>query len=169
MFLKSARMLAYALSQSPSPRRMAAGIALGVAVGLVPKGNLLGLGLLTLLCCLNINVVAGLLTATLVSLVSYHADAAFHVLGRSLLTYDGLKPVWTWVSAQPLAAWTDFNNTVVLGSFCLALVGVVPVYWLTLPLCRRLVPAMSERVQRWKIVQWLTGVSIAGRVTAASP
>lgn len=168
MILKSARMLAQALAASPSPRRMAAGIALGVAVGLVPKGNLLAIGLMTGMCCLNVNVVAGLLTALLVSLVSFHADPLFHEVGRSLLTWDRLLPTWTWVAAQPISAWTDFNNTVVLGSFMIGLAAIAPVYWLTLPLCRRFVPAISEKVQRWKIIQWLTGASIATRMNTAS-
>lgn len=168
MILKTVRMLAKAFVISPSPRRMAAGIALGLAVGLVPKGNLLAVGLMTLMCCLNINLVAGLLTALLVSLVSQFGDPLFHVVGYQLLTWEPLQPAWVWVASQPIAAWTDFNNTVVLGSFATGLLSILPAYWLTLPVCRRYVPVVSERLQKWKIVRWLTGVSIVSRVTAAS-
>ena len=168
MILKTARMLTKALVASPSPQRMAAGIALGAAVGLVPKGNLLAVGLMTLMCCLNVNVAAGLLTAVLVSFVSYVGDPIFHLTGRFLLTSDQLQPAWIWFAAQPVAAWTDFNNTVVLGSFVTGLLAIVPVYYITLPVCRRVVPVISERVQRWRIAQWLTGASIANRMTAAS-
>ena len=168
MILKSARMLTKAFVSSPSPRRMAAGIALGVAVGLVPKGNLLAVGLMTLMCCVNVNVAAGLLTAVLVSLVSFAGDPLFHGVGRFLLTSDHLQPAWVSLSSQPFVAWTDFNNTVVLGSFVVGVVAIVPIYFLVLPVCRRVVPVISERVQRWRIAQWLTGASIANRVTAAS-
>jgi uncharacterized protein (TIGR03546 family) len=141
---------------------------LGVAVGLVPKGNLLAIGLMTIMCCVNVNVAAGLLTAVLVSLVSFVGDPIFHAVDRFLLTADPLRPAWTWFASLPVARWTEFNNTVVLGSFIVSLLVIIPIYRLTLPVCRRVVPVISERVQRWKIAQWLTGASIANRMTTAS-
>ena len=58
----SLRFLTQALTAQASPRAVAMGFALGVAVGLVPKGNLTVVALTLLLFTLRVNIAAGLVT-----------------------------------------------------------------------------------------------------------
>ena len=54
------RYLAKALVLESTPRQMAWGFALGMAVGLVPKGNLIAITLMTVLCALMFKTMLGL-------------------------------------------------------------------------------------------------------------
>ena len=56
MFIKPFRMAAQAFALKMSPRRMAAGLAIGTAAGMVPKGNLTAIVLMTVLCALQVNL-----------------------------------------------------------------------------------------------------------------
>ncbi len=168
MLLKPLRLAARAFALELSPRRMAAGLALGTAVGLVPKGNLTAVVLMTLLCALQVNLAAGLVAVFAVSMLAPLADPLFHEIGYAVLTADRLQPLWTWLFSRPVVLWTDLNNTVVMGSLLVALVSAYPVYRVMSPLCERYVPVISEKVRKWKIVLWLAGASVTERIGAAS-
>ena len=57
-------------------------------------------------------------------------DALFHSLGQSLLIGSGaLEPAWTGMYNTPVLALTNFNNTVVLGSFLVWCAAAVPLYF----------------------------------------
>ncbi len=167
MLLKPLRMAARAFALKMSPRRMAAGLAIGTAVGMVPKGNLTAVVLMTLLCALQVNLAAGLFAVLVVSLIASFADPLFHEIGYALLTAESLRETWTWFFNRPLAAWTDLNNTVVMGSLLVGLASIYPVYRAMRPVCERYVPIISERVRKWKIVMWLAGASVTDRLSAA--
>ncbi|MCA9077338.1 MAG: TIGR03546 family protein [Planctomycetaceae bacterium] len=168
MLLKPLRMAAQAFALKMSPRRMAAGLALGTAVGMVPKGNLTSVVLMTLLCALRINLAAGLFAVFVVSIIASFADPLFHEIGHALLTAESFQETWTWFFNRPLAAWTDLNNTVVMGSLIVGLASIYPVYRGCRPICERYVPVISEKVRKWKIVMWLAGASVTDRMSAAS-
>ncbi len=167
MLLKPLRMAARAFALKMSPRRMAAGLALGTAVGMVPKGNLTAVVLMTLLCALRVNLAAGLFAVLVVSIVASFADPLFHEIGYAVLTAEGLQETWIWFFNRPLALWTDLNNTVVMGSLLVGLASMYPVYRATWPICERSVPIIQERVRKWKIVIWLAGASVTDRMSAA--
>ena len=61
--LRPLRLVAKALVAENSPRQLALGFALGMMVGLVPKGNLIALGLTLVLFGTRVNVGAGLVAA----------------------------------------------------------------------------------------------------------
>ena len=56
IFLRPLRYLAQALILETTPRQLAWGFALGMLIGLIPKGNLIAVALMTLCCALRINV-----------------------------------------------------------------------------------------------------------------
>src|SRR5690606_34811882 len=120
-----------------SPRQIAMGFALGVVLGLIPKGNLLAVFMATLLLSLRVNKSAGMLSAVLVSFGAYLCDPLADRIGSALLLSPALKPLWTWLYNLPVVPWTDFNNTVVLGSFVLGWMLVYPVYRAALPAATR--------------------------------
>ena len=63
------------------------------------------------------------------SLVSPFFDPLYDRIGVVLLTFDPLSGFWTSLYQVPLAPWTSFNNSVVLGSFVLGSAAFVPVYF----------------------------------------
>lgn len=168
MLLKPLRMAAQAFALKMSPRRLAAGLAVGTAVGMVPKGNLTAVVMMTVLCAVQVNLAAGLFAVLIVSLVASLADPLFHQIGYAVLMAESLQSTWIWFFNQPLAAWTDLNNTVVMGSLIVGLISIHPVYRATRPVCERYAPVISERVRKWKVVMWLAGAAVTERLSAAA-
>ena len=123
------RSLRQALEFGDTPRQLALGVALGVVLGLVPKGNLLCVGLCLLALATRVNLGMTMVAAVVFSLLSPLADPLTHRIGLTLLTWGVMQPVWDVLYNVPLAPWTGFNNTVVLGSLALGLGLLLPTYW----------------------------------------
>ncbi len=121
-----------------TPRQLALGCALGLILGLVPKGNLLALAIATLVCSLRLNLLAAMLSTLVFSFLAPWLDPVTHVIGLAVLGNDSLTDHWRALYQYPLAPWTSFNNTVVLGSLLLGGGISVPFYLLVKFLCGQL-------------------------------
>ena len=80
LLLRPLRFLAQALTANDSPRQTAWGFTLGMMVGLLPKGNLLAIGLAMLLCAVQVNKAAGLLAIGVFSYLGWAFDDFAHRL-----------------------------------------------------------------------------------------
>ena len=162
--LRPFRLFFKALVVDATPRQMAFGLALGVLVGLVPKGNLLAIGLMMLLCSLRVNLGVGLATVFATSWAGMLLDPITHRIGEFLLKSDALKPLWETMYDTALLPWTDFNNTVVLGSFVLGAGAFLPLYFLSRPIFGLLTPRLVAWAQRFRLVSLLWGGELTGKL-----
>lgn len=165
-FLKPLRLLAKALAALDSPKQLAAGLALGFAVGLVPKTSLLAhLGLIVL-CAIQVNLAAAYAAAALASLAAFPVDPLAHVVGEALLVRAAfLKPLWTALYNLPVVPWTGFNNTVTLGWAVLGTALAYPLYRVLLGPCERHAPALGARLKTFKVVQLLLGAEVGEKLS----
>lgn len=149
-----------ALQGGGDPRHAAAGLALGAAWGLVPKGNLFSIIFLLLFFFFRVDKAAALASALIFSGAGHLIDGPAHALGLTLLRAGGLKPLWTWLYGLPIVPWTRFNNTVVLGNLAIGLLLYAPLYWAG----HRLVAFYQERcapvVAQWPLIKFLTGLRL---------
>lgn len=126
------------------PSELAWGLAIGVGIGLIPKGNLVSLMLIGLLVSLRVNHGIAALAAVGCSFLAGRLDPWTHELGVVVLGAEQvrtfLERVWNW----PLMPWTDLNNTVVMGSTLLATAALLPTYAVSLPLFRWLAPRIEQ-------------------------
>ncbi len=164
LLLRPFRFLANALSAESTPNQMAWGFALGVAVGFVPKGNLLALILVTILGASRVNLGAGALATFLVSWLAMLVDPLLESVGAWLLTRESLHSTWTWMYNAPVLPWTKFNHAVVLGGFVVGLAAVYPSYRLSRPLFEKYAPVVADRVRKWWIARLLWGTDVGGRI-----
>jgi uncharacterized protein (TIGR03546 family) len=160
------RYLAKALLLESTPRQMAWGFAIGMAIGLVPKGNLIAISLMTLLGALRINIAAGTGAIALFSWVGMYLDPVSHRLGHFLLTHPGLQKFWTNLAGMKFVPWTDFHNTVVLGSTLIGLAAVLPVYFATRPAFEKYAPKLAAYITRYRVVALLTGSHLVSRAAS---
>jgi uncharacterized protein (TIGR03546 family) len=129
-WLKLIKSFLSVLRDGQTPAQIAAGFALGSILGLSPMLTLQGALIWLVLLALDINLSAGLLAMTLFSLFAFVFDPVFHRAGYWLLVdVPALQAAWTWMYNAPIAPLTRFYNTVVMGSFAIALVLAVPVYF----------------------------------------
>lgn len=164
IFLRPLRFLAKALLLDATPRQLAAGFALGMLIGLIPKGNLIAISLMMLFCALRINLAAGTASMAVFAWVGMFLDPISHRAGHFLLTHQTLEPYWASLYGVKLMPWTAFNNTVVLGSTAIGLALLVPAYALSRPVFARFAPGLADYVRKYHVVQVLHGGEVTGRL-----
>jgi uncharacterized protein (TIGR03546 family) len=164
IFLRPLRFLAQALLLDATPRQLAAGFALGMMIGLIPKGNLIAISLMALFCALRINLAAGTASIAIFAWVGMFLDPISHRVGHTLLSHAALEPYWASLYAVKLMPWTAFNNTVVLGSAVIGLALLVPVYALSRPLFARITPGLAAFVRKYHVATVLHGGEVTGNL-----
>lgn len=124
------RSLRETMKFGDTPQQLALGVALGLVIGLVPKGNFMCVGLCLIAVSTRVNLGATMLSAVVFSLASPLLDPLTHRIGLKLLTWELLQPVYAVLYSVPFVAWTAFNDTVVIGSLLLGLGASAPTYWI---------------------------------------
>jgi len=146
--LKLLRSLFKTLHSDGSPAQIAAGVALGAALGLTPIANAHNLVVLLLLAILNVSFAAGMLAWGVFVPVGFLLDPAFDRIGHWLLTLPSLRPLWTAWDNLPVLALSNFNNTVVLGSVVAWLLLFTPIFLLARYGVLRYRATLGERVKQ---------------------
>ena len=147
--LKLVRSLFKTLHSDGSPGQLAAGVALGAALGLTPIANAHNALVFLLLAILNVSFAAGMLAWALFVPIGFLLDPVFDRIGHWLLIdAQSLRPIWTAWDNVPGLALTNFNNTVVLGSVVGWLVLFVPIYFLSRYGVVRYRATIGERVRQ---------------------
>jgi len=163
-FLRPLRFFVRALVEDTDPKQMALGFALGLTIGLVPKGNLIAMTLMVTLGIVRVNLGVGMVTAFLVSLFAGLLDGATHQIGKLLLLNDSLTPIWTDLYNLPFGQWTAFNNTIVMGGLTLGLALFIPAYLVSKPAFAKYTPDLSERLQKSRLYHLLLSGELTSRL-----
>ncbi len=128
--IKLLQSLFQTLHSEGSPRQVAAGIMLGAGIGLTPLLSAHNLVLFAAIVLLNVSFGGGMLGMALFTPVGFLLDPLFDRIGLALLEATGLRGLWTAWYNIPLLPYTNFNNSVTLGSFVFWVVTAVPIYLL---------------------------------------
>lgn len=155
--LKLLQSLVRELHSDGTPNQIAFGVALGAALGLTPIANAHNLVVVVLLLVLNVSFGAGMLAWALFVPVGFALDPAFDRIGRTLLVETpSLQPLWTsWFNA-PVVPYTNFNNSVVLGSVVAWLLLFGPIFLLARVGVVRYRATYGERIRRSRFYQAVT-------------
>jgi uncharacterized protein (TIGR03546 family) len=154
--LKLIQSIIKTLHSEGTPGQVAAGIALGSALGLTPLVNVHNLIVFTLIVILNVSFGGGMLGWALFVPVGFLLDPAFDAIGRQLLSAPSLRPLWTDWFNTPLLPYTNFNNSVVLGSVVGWLFLAVPIFFAARYGVARYRATIGERVRRSRFYQAVT-------------
>ena len=156
LFLKLIQQLVAALNSEGTPGQVAAGIALGAVLGLTPLMNLHNLVLFGCALILNVSMPGVFLGWMIFVPVGFALDPLFNALGTTLLGAPSLQGVWTTLYNVPAVPLTNFNNTIVLGSFVFWAVTLVPFYFLWKWAVTRYRAAVFERLKKMRFFQMIT-------------
>ncbi len=154
--LKLIQSIIKTLHSDGTPGQVAAGMALGAALGLTPLLNVHNLLVFALIMLLNVSFGGGMLGWALFVPLGFILDPLFHAIGSQLLQADSLRPLWTGMYNTPLMPYTNFNNTVVLGSVVGWLVLAVPIFFGARVGVARYRATIGARVQQSKLYKALT-------------
>ena len=127
--LKLLQSLVKTLHSDGTPAQIAAGFALGAALGLTPIANAHNVVVFLLLAVLNVSFGAGMLAWALCIPLGFALDPLFDRVGRALLLdTPALRDTFTRLDNTPLLALTGLGNSVVLGSVVVWLALFVPLF-----------------------------------------
>lgn len=155
--LKLLQSLVATLHSEGTPNQIGIGAALGAALGLTPLVNAHNALVLVLLCVLNVSFGAGMLGWALFVPVGFALDPVFDRLGRLLLMETpSLRPLWTTLDNMPLLPYTNFGNTVVLGSVVGWLLLFGPIWILSRQLVLTYRARYADRVRATRFYQAVT-------------
>ena len=155
--LKLLQSLDKTLHSEGTPGQVAAGMALGAALGLTPLINVHNLVIAALILVLNVSLGGALLGWALFVPLGFLLDPVFDRLGRQLLLETpALAPMWTaWFNA-PILPYTNFNNTIVLGSVVAWLALSLPIFFAARSGVARYRATIGERVRQSRFYNAVT-------------
>ncbi len=148
--LKLIQSIIKTLHSDGTPGQVAAGMALGAALGLTPLMNVHNLVVFSLIVILHVSFGGAMLGWALFVPLGFILDPLFHAIGLSLLEAPALRPLWTGWYNTPLIPYTNFNNSVVLGSVVGWLVLTVPIFFAARWAVARYRATNGARVQQSK-------------------
>jgi uncharacterized protein (TIGR03546 family) len=162
-FLGPLRKVVAVILGEGSPQAIAFGCAMGMMVGLLPKGNLTAAAISMFVLATRANLAAAALSGTAFSWAGVWTDPLAHRLGSAILTQPAWQKSFARLYELPLMPWTALNNTVVVGSLVLALVLFYPVYRVTWLLFSRHQVPVAEKLREYRIDKLLAGAEAAAR------
>jgi uncharacterized protein (TIGR03546 family) len=133
-----------------SPRQLALGVALGTMIGLIPKGNLIVVGLSIFMFAFRVNLGTSLLMIFSVTALSAWIDPLTHAIGHRILAHPVWANRWSDFFDTPLVPWTSLNNTVVLGGFVLGCGLFYPLYHISNQIFHRHYAQAKHYATYWK-------------------
>ncbi|HUF35788.1 MAG TPA: TIGR03546 family protein [Gemmatimonadales bacterium] len=158
--LKLLQSIVRALHSEGTPGQVAAGIAVGSVLGLTPLMNLHNLVVFAGILILNVSFAGAMVGWALFVPLGFLLDPAFDAVGGALLRNAALRPLWTDLYNTPLIPYTNFNNTVVLGSVVAWLVLAVPIFFAARYGVARYRATLGERVRRSRLYQAVTASKV---------
>jgi len=155
--LKLLQSLIKTLHSEGTPGQVAAGVALGAALGLTPLVNVHNLLIVALILVLNVSVGGALFGWAIFLPLGFLLDPLFDRLGRQLLLETpALTPIWTTWFNSPFLPHTNFNNTIVLGSLVAWLALWLPIFFAARYGVARYRATLGERVRQSRFYQAVT-------------
>jgi uncharacterized protein (TIGR03546 family) len=153
--LKLLQSLFKTLHSEGTPGQVAAGIMLGAGIGLTPLLSAHNLVLFAAIVLLNVSFGGGMLGLALFTPLGFVLDPLFDRVGLALLSAPALRGLWTDWYNIPLVPFTNFNNSVTLGSFVVWLATMVPIFFLARWGIARYRATYGQRVMNSKFMKGL--------------
>jgi len=155
------------LKSNLSPNQIGFAFALGIFAGLPPMGlHVLIPSTLALL--FRCSFRAFLISMGVFKLISLAVAPASFAIGKWLLdSQRGLDAFWRWLFHVPVIAPMGYSRYLLFGSFALALVMAIPVFFLIRLLVRRYRDSFATWVSGWRVSRWLKekrGVGLTRRL-----
>ena len=154
--IKMIAKLIVALNSNTKKSQIAAGLAWGLLLGLVPAGNFFWIVLLLVSFFFNHHHGLKIGFMALLLLLKPLFAPAIDVLGWSILHIEALQPVFTDMYNMPFVPFTRFNNTLVAGGLVAGIVLFAPVYFVFLPVIHVYRNTLAPKIRNLKFVKAIT-------------
>jgi len=121
-----------ALNSNTKPSQIAHSFCIGLILGFLPKNNLLWYILALFFAFIRINKTGYLIMIFVGSCFAYLLDPFFDSLGYTVLSFEPLSQMYSYILNIPLLGFTKINNTVVMGALTWGILSYIPLFFLLL-------------------------------------
>lgn len=154
MFVKGVVRLVAALNSHKGVGEIAAGAAFGLLLALVPAGNLAWGVLVLVTWFLKVNFAVEMLVVAVLKLVLPLVDPLLDSFGFAVLTLPALQGLFAALYNVPLAPFTRFNNSIVMGGLLAGIVLWVPAYLAFKAFVKVYREKAKPRIEASKLYKW---------------
>jgi uncharacterized protein (TIGR03546 family) len=162
LLLKFLQSLVKALNSDGTPGQVAAGMALGLVLGLTPMMSLHNLVFLAVAMLTTVSFPGVMLGWGIAVPIGFMLDPLFDRIGLALLTNGALTPFFVWIVNTPVVSLSRLNNSITLGSLVFWLVALVPSYFLFRALVQRYRDEVYARLAEMKVFQAIKASKVWG-------
>jgi len=141
------------LHSDASPAQIAGGVCFGMIAGLTPLWNIHNLAVLFLVLIIRVNLGAAVLSFLLFSVIAFPLDPLFNAVGLKILKAEALYGFWTDLYNIPTFTFTNFNNSIVMGSLAVSLALFIPVWAATAWFVKGYRGRLREKIDGLRIVK----------------
>ena len=143
------------LNSETEPGQISLAFCLAMVMAFTPLFSPHNLIVLLLVLILRVNLSTFGVSWAALSTAAFGLDPLFHAVGLSLLKAKALEGIWTILYNTTWFRMDHLNNTIVMGSLCIALVLFIPVYFILNWLIRRYREHILEWVNKTPIMRTL--------------
>ena len=133
------------LNSETEPAQISLSLCFAMVAGLTPLWTLHNLVVLLLVLILRVNLTTFILGWLGFTGVAYLLDPLFHVIGLNVLTQNSLQDIWTSLYNSTLWRFSNFNNSILMGSLIFSLILFIPLFFLS----RLIIVKYREHMLEW--------------------
>ena len=143
------------LTDNTRPKQITWSLLLGLGLGLSPLLSLQFFLFLIILLIFNVQFSLAFSSSFFFRLLFIPLSPLFHLLGEKVLTLPSQEETFTTLINTPLIPFTNFNNTIVMGSFIFWLVTLPFCYFIFLKLVEKYQEKVVSRIKKSKLYLFL--------------
>lgn len=163
IFTAIAKLIA-ALNANRREGEIAGAVVLGLALALVPVGNLVWVVLFLVTFTIKVNLGIALLVFGVFTPVALLVDPLLDQAGYALLTADAAYNFLAASYNAPLGPVLGFHNTSVAGALLVSVVIAAPVYLVSKMLVRYYRNTVRQKIAESRVVQWYQKLPLAALI-----
>ena len=167
MIIRTLAKLIALLNSNKRAIEVAAAIALGLWLALVPAANLIFALLVLLVFLVKVNLGMVIVSSLLFSLLLPVLDPTIDQVGYAVLTLPALQELYRDLYALPIVPLTRFNDTLVAGGLVSGAALFIPVTALGVLIVRLYRKYVHAKIANSKLVKAFMATPFAQRIAAA--
>jgi len=156
------------LNSNQAPGQVAGGVAFAFMLALIPANNLLWILLFVVTFFLKVHNGIESLFIIIFKTFIFVFDPILDSLGYLVLTLPSLQNFFTYFANLPLALYTNFNNSIVMGGLVLGLILWIPIYFIFVGLIKYYRNTLREKIMNSKIVKWFMNLPLVSAISQIS-
>jgi len=150
--IKGIAKLIVALNGNVKKSQIAAGLAWGVLLGLIPAGNFFWIVFFLISFFFSHHHGSKFLVMAIIKVCAPLIAPPIDLLGWAILHIEPLQGLFTSLYNMPFVPFTKFNNTLVAGGIAAGIVLSIPLFFVFMPLITLYRNTLGQKIRDSKIV-----------------